>query len=269
MKRLLAALLLLAVAPASAAESRWIKEEGVTFRLVSREDGVGERSELLFGLQVRPERGFKFFWRAPGQYGLRPSVEFPDSANVASRELRWPTPRRLVLVRETGDSAIGYDRETVLPIRVRPERANAPLELKLVLEYGICGEFCTGGQVALALTLPATGPDQGKSTKLLEDHLTRVPASLAPGTARVQRAGDTLVVEIAGRTLLKPDLFVDAGPGRNYGPARVSLAADRRSAVFRLPLETTTPEAPASLDQVSLLLLDGNRAYETIALVDP
>lgn len=98
----------------------------------------------MFGLHIRPERGFKFFWRSPGKFGLRPTARFEDSLNVARADLLWPTPRRIPA---GPDGAIGYDRETVPPIRVRPEKVSSGLTLRVDFHYGICGEVCLPGRV--------------------------------------------------------------------------------------------------------------------------
>lgn len=264
-----AAIALLAPPAALAAEGPWIKQEGVSLRLIAREAGVGERSELLFGLQVRPERGWKFFWRAPGKLGVPAIVDFVGSTNVSEATVLWPAPRRLVAVKEADDTVIGYDREVVLPIPVRPARSAAPVVLRCRLRYGVCGDLCTPGQVTLQLGLPATGAGRGKAARLIEDHLLRVPRPLAPGTFRIHGDGAALVVQLSDTVRLgKPDVFVDGGSGRHYGPPVVTLTADRRGATFRIPVEVTADAAPPPPDQVRVVLVDRGRAWEARVRVE-
>jgi suppressor for copper-sensitivity B len=259
-----AALVLLVAGPVSAAEGPWIKEEGVAFRLVSREDGVGDQSELMFGLQVRLERGWKFFWRAPGKFGLTPSFAFDGSTNISDAVVLWPTPRRLVLVKETGDSAVGYDSEVLLPIRVYPARTNAAIELQVEMEYGVCGEMCTGGRLPLRLALPAAGAPRSRSAELVDTFLNRVPRTMAADTVRASRDGTALIVEISGAgKLAKPELFVDGGYGRHYGRPNVRFSSDRTRATFRIPLEMVAPDAVPDSGQVALVLIDGGKARMT------
>lgn len=258
------ALLLLCTAPVEAAESAWIKEEGVSFRLISREDGVGDSTELLFGLQVRLQRGWKFFWRSPGRFGIPPSITLADTVNVAAAVVLWPAPRRLILVKETGDSAVGYDREVVLPIRVRPTATGTATGFTVNLEYGVCGELCIGGQIALRLALPPAGAARGRWAAVIETHLARVPAPLPPGAVAVRRDTDSLVVEIGGRpNLAKPDLFLDWGRDTQFGIPTSRPAANGKR-VFAVPIETMPPGS-ANRQSITLVLIDGVRAWEGVA----
>lgn len=261
------ALLALSVSPVTAKGGPWIRNDGVAFRLVSRDGGVNGKHDVLFGLQVRPERGWRFFWRSPGPFGLVPVYDFAGSENVATAELLWPAPRRIVVVKETGDSVIGYDRETALPIRVRPAVTSSPVMLRLKLDYGICGDACIPGSVALALTLPANGPAASASAALVDHSVARLPIRLPAEAVRVRTERDTLVVELFGLgKLLRPDLFVEAGSGRHYGPPRIALG---QSAVFRMDLSAVMPDAAPDDGRRTVTLVDGARAFEASLILGP
>ena len=67
-----------------------------------------------------------------------------------SKNLNMPKccfPRRIAS--PTADStAIGYADEVVFPVKITPERADEPVELKLAFDFGICMDLCIPNEVA-------------------------------------------------------------------------------------------------------------------------
>jgi DsbC/DsbD-like thiol-disulfide interchange protein len=267
MRRALAviAALFFCSASAVAAEGPWIKKEGVALRLIAVAPAAN--GEIAYGLQVRPERGWKFFWRSPGAFGIAPTFDAAGSTNVASATVLWPAPKRLTLVKGSPETAIGYDREVVLPVVVRPVHISDPVELRLTMEYGVCGEICIGDKVELALRPSLLAVDQVAA--LIDRHRTLVPRPAPANAIRVQRDGSTLVVRLTSPIRLDaPDLYVDAGPGRHFGAPKVTVNADRRGATFRVPLEQTMPDAPPDGCRLTVVVSDRSGSYEATVSVD-
>lgn len=265
MKLHIAALALVFACSAEAAEGPWLKREGVTLRLVAADPGTN--GEISYGLQVRPERGWKFFWRAPGAFGIAPTFDADGSTNVVSATVLWPTPKRLILVKGSLETAVGYDREVVLPIIVQPAQTGEAVELKLAVEYGVCGDICIGDKVELALRPSLLSIDQ--SAALIDRHRALVPKPAPTNALRAQRDGNVLVVRFTSPVRLDaPDLFVDAGPGRNFGGPQVAVTADRRGATFRVPIEKTAPDAPPDSGHVTIVVSDRSGSYEATIKVD-
>jgi DsbC/DsbD-like thiol-disulfide interchange protein len=119
--------MLTAAWPAAAGESSWQRAQFASLRLIYMPAGASD-ADFLAGLQVRPDRGYKLFWRAPGAFGIAPNFAFSGSANLGTADVLWPVPRRLTVEGATG-TAIGYDRETVFPIKVKPADPRTPVEL--------------------------------------------------------------------------------------------------------------------------------------------
>jgi suppressor for copper-sensitivity B len=248
--------------PLNAASGEWLVQEGVSLRLLSSQDGLGQKQELLFGLQLRPDPGWKLFWRAPGKFGLAPTISFEESANVAKAELLWPVPQRVPV--GTADEVIGYSAETVFPIRLTPKSAGSAVSLVVDLQYGICdADLCLPGDARLALTVPASGPHDAASATLIGHHLSRVPAALPPSSANAWWERGELVLQVTGLPqLIQPDVFVDAGPDRHFGRPRL-VPSSGKTAVFRIPVEADVPSAALRHNgAMRAVIVSAGSAYE-------
>ena len=123
---------------------------------------------LVAGIQLRMDPGWKTYWKNPGDSGVPPSFDWSGSKNLKHAEVLYPAPHR---VADANGTAIGYDDEVVFPVKLTPERAGEPIELKLAFAYGLCKDLCIPNDVSLGLAL---APDAGKGdAMLLESFLAR------------------------------------------------------------------------------------------------
>ena len=118
------------------------------------ETKAGDESALPFGLQFRMAKGWKIYWRSPGDAGYPPHLDWTGSGNLGAADLLWPAPPRF---RVLGFDTFGYEDEVVLPIRVTPATRGAPLSLHLAVDYLVCQEICVPASAKLTLALGA-GP---------------------------------------------------------------------------------------------------------------
>lgn len=162
---------------ASPGQPPWSGQTNSKVRLVSgtvQDDG----SPALFaGVQLRMERGWKTYWRNPGDSGVPPSFDWSGSKNVKSAEVFYPVPHRFA---DASGTAIGYDDEVVFPVKVTPEQAGQPVELSLTFDYGLCKDLCIPNSVDLKAVLSV---DLGKGdAMLIEQASARVPKPAGPET---------------------------------------------------------------------------------------
>ena len=128
-----------------------MKENFSKARLVSGTVGGAENGELLAGVQIRLEPGWKTYWRTPGDSGVPPSFDWSGSKNLKEAQVLYPAPHRFA---DAGGTAIGYEDEVVFPVKITPERPGEPVELKLNVAYGLCKTLCIPNQASLSLELP-------------------------------------------------------------------------------------------------------------------
>lgn len=271
--RALAAAGLFAVLTSGLARSGalWADGQHAQVRLVpGGRDGAGE---LLAGIAISLDHGFKTYWRSPGESGLPPSFDVSGSTNLAHAEVLWPVPNRL---EDAGGVAYGYKDEVTFPLRVVPEDATRPVDLRVVLAYGVCNDICIPARAEFALRLD--GSDAPDST--VRAALARVPEARALGDAgplsvqAVEPGGDanTLAVSVRappGETLA---LFIEAPDGwfilarDRPDPPRAGAPAGATGIFVAEILERPSPVAGPL--ELRLTLASTTHAIETATTLD-
>jgi DsbC/DsbD-like thiol-disulfide interchange protein len=223
--------------------SPWVASTDSKVRLVSGTVELDGKPQLVAGVQLRMNSGWKTYWKNPGDSGVPPSFDWAGSKNLKQAELLYPAPHRFA---DANGTAIGYEDEVVFPVKITPEREGEPIELKLALSYGLCKDLCIPNDVNLGLTLAG---DAGKGDALLlESFLARVPKQAAKGVlpevsgvkADLGGKSPTLAVDAVfppGAT--GTDLFIDGGdvfvPVPEPGP--VADGKQRFAVSFATPSE--------------------------------
>lgn len=233
------------VRPAAAADaSPWVVEQVARARLIAAEDALSTAGEIRLGLQIRMPRGWKTYWRSPGEAGVPTELDGGNSKNLGRLKVSWPLPKRFFA---SDMVSYGYKDEVVLPIVAWARDSKRPLDLDVKVRFGVCRQICVPLDARLRLTVaPAADGTGGKTAYagLIALYRAQVPPpgpvpdlgisrlSVSPGQPRP-------VLEVAahsGRPFARPDAFVE-GPGAYmFGTPVVSVGKDRRRAVLRLPV---------------------------------
>ena len=237
-------------------------------RLISggRQDG-----RLLAGVEIVLDRGFKTYWRNPGESGLPPRFDWTDSHNAAAIDLLWPAPKR---TEDAGGVSYTYADRVVFPILVTPGNPNAPVRLDLTLEYGVCREICIPARAELSLDLADDPLGEG----MIRAALARVPKAQALGAPGdlsilaiepVLPAGDRPQIAVTVRRPegTAPLLFAEApAPWFVSTPAASDEIAPGISRIV-MTVDERPKEAAGPL-RLHLTLVAGERAVESDAEVD-
>lgn len=243
-----------AVWAAAGNASEWVEGHSSRARIIAGGDGVA-------AVELQLPEGWKTYWRSPGEAGgVPPSFDWSKSTNLANAQVLYPAPKRFT--DKAGDT-VGYKGNVVFPVRLKPKDAGLPIDVRLVLDYGVCKDICIPAEAELALSVPpSTGQPMAEE---LIDAMSRVPA---PAEAR--RETDPVlkraVAELTGdkpRLLLETefpggtehaDVFVEAPDGL-YVPLPKKIAEDGKGAV--------TFEVDLSKD-VDIAALKGKQLTATI-----
>ena len=137
---------------AFAASGDWRRQDFVQARLVSAVEGTGDLDAIPLGLEITLDGDWKTYWRAPGDAGLPPHLDWSGSANLQSATLLYPAPKRLTLL---GLQTFGYKHHVIFPLDIRPVAKGQPLDLKLKLDLLVCATLCVPRTSNLTLNLPA------------------------------------------------------------------------------------------------------------------
>jgi DsbC/DsbD-like thiol-disulfide interchange protein len=267
-----AAILSAVAAPPSA--SPWVQASNAKARLLSGVVEIGGEPSQFAGVQLRMDQGWKTYWRSPGDSGVPPGFDWSGSKNLKHAEVLFPAPIRFA---DGNSTAVGYAEEVVFPIRITPERADEPVELKLAFDFGICMDLCIPNEVTLSLTLPPGGAGARGDTLLLESALSGVPKQAVAGAlprvvaveTKLDGATPGLVVEAEFAPGAEgTDLFIEA-PGafvpvpNPLGP--VEGGKQRFAVGFK-----TTAEAQAIKDKpLTLTLVSDQGSTETVWKPEP
>ncbi|MDS9467105.1 protein-disulfide reductase DsbD family protein [Paracoccus sp. MBLB3053] len=119
----------------------------------------------MVALSVVLEPGWKTYWRSPGDTGVPPQFDWQGSGNLASVAIHWPRPE---VIESGGERTLGYHDRLILPIEAVPAQPDQQVELRAVIDFGICEEICVPVQVTLAAPPAHHAPDPAIEAALAE-----------------------------------------------------------------------------------------------------
>jgi DsbC/DsbD-like thiol-disulfide interchange protein len=273
LKKLLPLLVLLSLCQGAAAQdaSAWSEGHRSRVRLLA---GGADGPNLLAGVELALQQGFKTYWRNPGESGLPPTFDWSKSTNVETVDVLWPAPTRS---EDAGGVSYGYSGEVIFPLRVRPREPGKPVTLALKIDYGVCKDICIPAQAELSLTLPKEAAPSVRS--MIGQALARVPRLQAPGAGDVSvvaaeamtdgdRRGLTVTVRAPSGT--PPRLFVEAPDNwfllPSAAPKRIGTGAQPEY-VFDVPVLERPRQASGAVE-LRFTVVAGDKAVETAMSLD-
>src|SRR5215470_8643777 len=117
--------------------SPWQKDGHSAVRLLA---GSRSGAVLLGGIAFQLQRGWKTYWRSPGDSGVPPRFDFSKSDNVEAVTVMWPAP--LKFDDGAGGHSLGYHDQVVLPLRIVAKAADKPVTLRAEINYAVCEKLC-------------------------------------------------------------------------------------------------------------------------------
>lgn len=273
----LSALVLLGFYPANgqAAEGDWTMEPEIEARLISAVDGVGELDTVPAGLHLYLPKGWKTYWRSPGDAGLPVVVDWAASDNVDQVGFSWPAPHRFQLF---GLDTFGYEQEVIFPLAVTPAVQGQDISLRGDVNVLVCSDICIPYTLPVSLSLPAgpAAPD-ARSANLIDRFAAQVPdggeasgftlASLSAQSAAGEFGRISVEVE-AREPFVEPDVIVENDLAYAFGTPEITVDEDgkRLRAVFDA-LHEVEVDGPLEGLPVTITVVDGPRAMEAAGSV--
>jgi DsbC/DsbD-like thiol-disulfide interchange protein len=269
--RLLVSLIAFALLPQSGLAgdaSPWVAGHHSKVRLLAGGESGGDMRRAA--VEIVLDKGWKTYWRHPGDSGIPPRLDWSGSTNLARVDIRWPAPSRF---EDAGGIAYGYADAVTFPLHVYPQNPAKPVVLKLGLDFGVCKEICIPARADLEAT---TSSRPGKTARLIEAAEARVPAAkplgavTAPAVVSLSKADpDAKRFKVAARAApgVQARLFVEGPDGWYFDSPEPAVAgADGTVSLVIMVLER--PKGGAHEATVILTLVAGEKAVETSATLD-
>ena len=257
---LLCAALVSASALATAADTpaREFSSPYTSLRLMN----AGKQSGVWHsGVYITMQKGWKTYWRVPGDGGVPPSFDWSESENVAATTVMMPLPHRFT---DENGEGIGYKTEVVFPVDVKPQDPSRPARLDLKIFYAVCNDICVPVQAQVQVNIDASTVSASDQFRL------RVARATVPVEADADRLAITSLkqVDVEGKFALEvslkgirspedTDIFVEAA-GNSYfrKPELVSRSGD--TGTWRIAVDSYGDTVSLAGKTVRLTIADGD-----------
>lgn len=111
----------------------------------------------MAALQITLDDGWKTYWRAPGDAGIPPTLDWSGSDNIADVQIHWPRPE---VDTSNGMTSVVYHDTLILPLEITPETERTDIDAQLSLSIGVCHDICVpmSAQLSAAMSTDQTEP---------------------------------------------------------------------------------------------------------------
>ncbi|MDP6174346.1 MAG: protein-disulfide reductase DsbD family protein, partial [Rhodospirillales bacterium] len=256
-----------------AGASPWIKTEQTQVRLVSASSALGGADTVRLGLQFKLKPGWKIYWRAPGDAGFPPRLDWKKSENLSGAQIKWPAPTRFSVL---GFETQGYKKEVIFPITARIVDPEKPLHLRAALNYLTCDEVCIPYQTNLSLDLNNGAAQATPSFQDINRYASRVPGDgtkhglkitqaelagpMGPLTKGI-RNGMLRVLAGASTPFTTPDMFVEGPEEMVFSKPKPRISNKGRQVSILVPISVDGNGKVAG-SALTFTLTDGARSAE-------
>ena len=117
--------------------------------------GQAADGSYLTALRLNLSKGWKTYWRAPGDAGIPPQFDWSAAENVARVDYVWPTPS---VFDQNGMRSIGYHDQLVLPVKITPKNAARDVQLTGKIDIGLCKDICIPATLSVNHELDRNAP---------------------------------------------------------------------------------------------------------------
>ncbi|MDC0651635.1 protein-disulfide reductase DsbD family protein [Alphaproteobacteria bacterium] len=137
------------------------------------------QSTLDLGLDFNLGKGWKIYWKYPGDSGSPPKISLLDSDIVDHISIKWPFPKELY-EKEVDITTRVYEDQVILPIQVilKNIKKDKLEKIKLKIEFQICKELCIPLSTVLKIDLPESNFHSKKNSGIIKEFEKLVPKKI-------------------------------------------------------------------------------------------
>ena len=156
-------------------------------RLVLAADTARAGDTVMAGIHLKMDPKWHTYWRYGGDSGSATRIKWQLPAGISAGEIQWPVPEKLTLGGATPVTTFVYHDEVVLlvPLKLAPDLAPGPKELKANVDWLECEELCVPGKQDVSVTLTIGNETKpSAAAPLLEKFRGRLPLPGGPLAAK-------------------------------------------------------------------------------------
>jgi len=250
----MACLLLLWLPQLYAADTGWLQSPQNTHAKVRfQAEPAGDETQVL--LSVSLEKGWKTYWRSPGEGGVAPVIEWQNSA--APAQWFWPTPSRFDVA---GLTTQGYHDDVTFPIVIK---GTSPATLSGTLTLPTCSNVCILTDYSFHLDLAAAG-NRAEFSRQFAIAMGQVPIAqgLTDDASAAYRQGSLVISASRAQGWQSPALFIDGLEGSAFGKPQIKTDGVQLSVTVPVTDEWGDAAADISGKTLSLVLSDNGIAQQ-------
>lgn len=222
---------------------------------------AGKQSDVWHsGIYITMQKGWKTYWRVPGDGGVPPSFDWAGSENVETIKVMMPLPHRFI---DENGEGIGYKTEVVFPVDVKPKDPAKPTRLSLKMFYAVCNDICVPVQAEVKIDIDAKSASASDKFRLRaaraavpvkddENHLSVLSLK------QVEADGKTSL-EISLKGIKSPsqaDIFVEADGNSYFRKPELVNQSDEMT-TWRIAVDSFGGSLSLAGKSVRLTIADG------------
>ena len=110
-----------------------------TIKIVPEKILFNDDNYFYFGIEINLEKGWKTYWKNPGDAGAPISIEFDNKIGILEKKVLFPFPQKFV---EKSITTIGYENRVIFPVRLKLNREIEKINTNITIQYLVCKEVC-------------------------------------------------------------------------------------------------------------------------------
>ena len=144
------------------------KENPANLEIIPQKGSFVIDEEHFFGIKLKLAKGWKTYWKNPGDSGAPLNLELEKNDGSQKFEILYPFPKKFT---EKGLRTIGYEEKIIFPVRFNPEDLNSSKQ-KIKIDYLVCKDICIPVTSSKVLEL---GSEKVESSKEFIQSFETVP----------------------------------------------------------------------------------------------
>jgi len=213
-------------------------------------------------LDIQLDKGWKTYWRSPGDSGIPPMLDFSGSTGFTPGEVKLPTP---IYVKVGSSSFVGYktDKMYVFEGQFSSFASTGKIHLNILL--GVCEEICIPAQAQFEITINELSTTDAMTSSKIEFAKLDLPAAPTEDfkVVNVTRDGSkSLLISTMVPSQFDPvHLFVEGPPQWRLLPAEIA-GSDGKNFTFKLDISEIPEGARVGETELRFTLVNGSRSVE-------